>query len=934
MTANLYGTPTQGSDGNILMEFVLMERLWADSSGQDSYDPYTCAVNSALFIECLDIGGARTLASSLSDSVAYNMSGSEGDLNKNFYAVLALEGLLNMSGNNVSGHFGGTECSGKVVGDGAVNAYDMAILMWYQFKFEPYDVLPNDPSTVATVQGRDDTAYRCNLGETRRMWQSAIGEDYCHNGQNAMTLGYASERRLSQTSPLPVLGDTEESIFQPYAMSQDRVSTRRLDTSQDEASPFSARETRSPVARRDAVNREDMLRGVNAMRTLDVDVAEWGFVKGYGRWIRIRAPGVQVAMELYMSGLSVDEPVHLSMQSVPSKNCTECIPSDDDFQNVVVAFARRAEYEDSYNTAVASQSSKVCASIVPAVVQSNAMYGNTIGLRQQPPSRACGFDIFLWIPAFPKKGVYVSQNTVPFSYAARRLQAVGAESAAFGKSSGCDGDIGVLPGSSAMDAFLGQIQRSTSCTRYGFTKPELIRPIVDTGSSCTAAHQVCSLNAPSASLVASRSFGIFASSGLENAYVDSIRQVTDTLLESRTAGVVLASSIDDASSDAAAHARQHVLRLDSAAYVHFESSLARNSHGACCEGSVCVLDAVDGVTPTCHPSSPSHAGLPPIPMPLPPRPPVLSPPYNLPSPASTMGVTFKTTVGEPLGSFDSTAYAVKVANAVGVPVSHVSVKVLTVIDIVETTVVETTVTPVDDTLEAILNSLESVVLANTTVATSVLGVTINAVQLPTVVPNHERSSPPPAMLASSSPPPAMLASPSAPISPSLPLPSSPNEETEDNTVVIVVAPLCGFFLCGICLLCARWFVYRPRTETPPGEKTSKGNNKGTTTSLLGSNQLGIVVTPHNQRIDRRNLKNTTHDLNLAKAFEAATQATGVASARSTGNDKNVKERRAKSVPSARSAVKDTTADNRRVKHAAVTARPPLSMKFPIIPPTP
>eukprot|EP00966_Prymnesium_polylepis_P053766 1242666-Prymnesium_polylepis.1 len=29
------------------------------------------------------------------------------------------------------------------------------------------------------------------------------------------------------------------------------------------------------------------------------------------------------------------------------------------------------------------------------------MIGNTIALRQQPPSRACGFDLFIWIPSFP-----------------------------------------------------------------------------------------------------------------------------------------------------------------------------------------------------------------------------------------------------------------------------------------------------------------------------------------------------------------------------------------------------------------------------------------------------------------------------------------------------------------------------------------------------
>eukprot|EP00966_Prymnesium_polylepis_P266770 6162661-Prymnesium_polylepis.1 len=97
----------------------------------------------------------------------------------------------------------------------------------------------------------------------------------------------------------------------------------------------------------------------------------WGVVAGYGRWIRMRAPGVQVAMELYVAGLSVDEPVHLSLQGVPTKNCTECKPIDDDPRKVVIAFARRTEYEDEYANSMSLSEEVICANIVPATVQSS-----------------------------------------------------------------------------------------------------------------------------------------------------------------------------------------------------------------------------------------------------------------------------------------------------------------------------------------------------------------------------------------------------------------------------------------------------------------------------------------------------------------------------------------------------------------------------------
>ena len=587
-----------------------MERIWADTSGQDSYDAYTCAVSSALFLECLDIAGARTLGNSLSDATAYNVSGSSGNLNSNFYAVLALEGLLNMTGANASSNYFGADvsCYGKVVGDGAVNAYDIAALMWYQFKFEPYDLLPNDPSVVATVQGRDDTAYRCNIGETRRMWNMAVGETYCHRGQSAADLGYVSSRRLSsevltQPNLYASIGSMPRSRLPRVA----HEPMGSLETSLD------AREMRKPDARRSSVIRDDMIRNVDSMLSLDIDVFEWAHVEGQGRWIRFRAPGVQVAVELYLAGIAVDNPIHLSLQRAPEKNCTTCVPVDDDPNQVVIAFARRAEYESQHFSSLQRSHTDICASIVSATLQSTVMIGNTIALRQQPPTRACAFDIFMWVPENPAEGIHISRSSLPYSFSARRLAAVGAESTVAKATTGCNNDIGVLAGSSALDGFRGKVQRGSSCTRYDSEPIELITPPSPPSEQCPSD---CNSNAPALNVLLSRSFQTTVSDEL----MHRIYQNSINLMQS-----IGLSSHGYAGDYALVHSSS-----GTSAYARFETLLARESHSnACCAGFTCIAQNGSGsgsnyTQGTCEVGQP----LPPLPPGVPPSQPPLQPPQS------------------------------------------------------------------------------------------------------------------------------------------------------------------------------------------------------------------------------------------------------------------------------------------------------------------
>lgn len=633
MKSNYYGVPTQGSDGNILMEFVAMERIWSESSGQDSYDPYTCAVRSAAFLECLDIAGARTLGNSLADAVAYNITGTSGDLNTNFYAVLALEGLLNMTGQNASttNLFGAdVTCDGKVVGDGGVNAYDMAALMWYQFKFEPYDTLDKDPSVVVTVHGRDDTRFRCDLGETRRMWNLAIGDDYCHNGQNREMLGYGTGgtgRRMSQ-GLVPISDRPGYDLLAAYGTGNaGRLydSAPTMPTTRSTLA-FDARETRTPESRRSAIVREDMLRGVNAMWTLDIDVVEWAKVPGSGRWIRMRVPGVQVVLELYLAGIAVDKPVPLSLQAAPPMNCTTCEPADEDPQNVVILFARRSEYANEYATALSQKSIELCSDIVPATLQSTVMIGNTIALRQQPPNKACAFDVFLWVPELPAAGIHLSQQSAPYSFAARRLAAVGAESPLLTANTGCGHDIGVLAGSSALDGFRGKVQRSTSCTTYSLTGQEPINPPPPPPGTCPVS---CNPHAPRRSDIVSTSF--------------QSRSIA-TLVQS-----IYSSSLRLMRAIAARSTSRSAFGLRD--YVQFELMLGLESESnACCPGFTCVAQNTTNQTlgmcqPVATPPSAPPGMLPTVPPSASPNapPPPTTPPQGMG--ATLVGVLVVSLVG-------------------------------------------------------------------------------------------------------------------------------------------------------------------------------------------------------------------------------------------------------------------------------------------------
>jgi len=198
------------------------------------------------------------------------------------------------------------------------------------------------------------------------------------------------------------------------------------------------------------------LYAADVMGELGLQMCEWAAVKGAGKWVRIRAPAVLLSMEYYLSGFAVEQGIGLSNQKTPPFNCTDCAPTQTSPNEPAVTFARFLEYVG----ADAPFPETDCATIV-GVTAEGALSKNVLSLRQQPASRACRFDTFIWIPEAPNAGVHVAAHAEPNSDAAIQLELLGATAAG-----SCGDNLGVLAGSNAMDGRRGLVQRDAACLRH------------------------------------------------------------------------------------------------------------------------------------------------------------------------------------------------------------------------------------------------------------------------------------------------------------------------------------------------------------------------------------------------------------------------------------------------------------------------------------
>ena len=318
-------------DGNLVAEFIALERLWRAGCGS-----FACAVSSAPQLECIDLAGPTTLAATSIGTTAQRLVDSSDPETRHFHAASRSHttsyhrprfGVKRDCGDSEQG-----ECLPS--NDGAIGAYDVAAMLWYILAEPPYDTLQQVPAQVKTVMP-GEVAARC-AGSA----DSAPREDD------------VSARAVW--------------AMQHYNRSADELS--------------------------------DMTATVNT----------WSQAKS-GGWVKVALSGVQTVYELLLIGLSHDpqREVELSGEAFPDQDCgEECAP--DLPEQIQIRFARRMEYAHRSSLAAVSEAdslswavtlaSDACATINGNFGGGVAMRGSTLSLRQDPPTKACSFDVFVWVP--------------------------------------------------------------------------------------------------------------------------------------------------------------------------------------------------------------------------------------------------------------------------------------------------------------------------------------------------------------------------------------------------------------------------------------------------------------------------------------------------------------------------------------------------------
>ncbi len=399
-----YASPDFSPDGNLVSEFLYMERLMRLSAIHDRYDDYTCGVKLDRELECLDIAGHNTLtASNLgtliaeTGAIAAVPDESIYDPDTNIFRNLTSGGYAS----NLSSAFGDyNRCSNgweARTGDGHVGPYDITVLLYYQFCVPPYCSFNRKPSVVPTTVNRVGTGERCGFrgaydDETRKNWVAGVAVDYCLSGHD-----YINPLRPSPPAP-PPSPEVPLEASGPLDPVGRRMSRSLLLSDydygyDDDVSPPSPPSILTAVQQNGPSS--PLYDLVEASVLMNVTLSEH-LVTSNGRWYKIQMHGVQAAFEIYLSGLEDITEVKFSSQPPPSKDCkVVCEP----FQEILdppekpvthMRFARRVEELNLQGTG--------CATVEPGFTGNLAGYYSTFSMRQVPFESSCAFDVFLWLP--------------------------------------------------------------------------------------------------------------------------------------------------------------------------------------------------------------------------------------------------------------------------------------------------------------------------------------------------------------------------------------------------------------------------------------------------------------------------------------------------------------------------------------------------------
>jgi hypothetical protein len=170
----------QGSDGTLVAEFRLAEKMHKENVAANNYDSLSCAPSlGKSFHQCADVAGAGTISL---DQASLWLTDAE-DL---YYGTLS--GYLDAS--NASPF--GMGCGSDKVGDGAVNSFDIAVFAFAMFQRPPYNVALSTP----TITLRSDQVAQCESSNTRADWQTAISASFCPSSRRQLSSSSEADSQL------------------------------------------------------------------------------------------------------------------------------------------------------------------------------------------------------------------------------------------------------------------------------------------------------------------------------------------------------------------------------------------------------------------------------------------------------------------------------------------------------------------------------------------------------------------------------------------------------------------------------------------------------------------------------------------------------------------------------------------------------------------
>ena len=327
-----------GYDNHLVAEITEMEGMANDAAINDNYKGYWCALILRPELHCLDVGSPSTLSDTLNTS-SFDLTNavfSQSNFISNASAGVRLFGQYDT-------------CDGKIVGDGVIDLFDMAVLVSYLFSEYAYSSLSRDPMEVVTVEGRDGLADLCRRGDARVDYLSSYASDTC------VYFDSSEGRRLQS---IDVIRQTWRTIQPPVVPST------------------LARVWMPP---------RSMVVAPSPQNTLAV--APHSLVTLYGgaagRWYTLSTTSISLRLQAVFTGLP-------AQATTPLSNLIFDGQPPEDPSLLEVRVTRLCEYGSCDHT---------CAAINTMRAGNVAMVKDTLELSQHSIANACPFEVHVWVPA-------------------------------------------------------------------------------------------------------------------------------------------------------------------------------------------------------------------------------------------------------------------------------------------------------------------------------------------------------------------------------------------------------------------------------------------------------------------------------------------------------------------------------------------------------